>query len=271
MKVLVIGGGVFGTSIACELSNAGHQVTLVEKNDKIMQGASKVNHNRVHFGYHYPRSPGTARQCLDSLPSFLMNYGDAVISDFPNYYAIASEGSFITPEQFVSFCNDVRIDFREEYPEEGMMNKEKLSASFKVQEPIFSTRRMAEIIYRRLSDSKVDVLTSSVVESAKKNPSVGYSVMINGRRFTFDKVVNASYSGLNVVNNKFGVRPRELRFERTVVPVFKFNSPQIGLTVMGAFCHMRLPWIILLILISQFLMMKLPPGYFPCPVNLCPL
>ena len=237
MDVLVIGGGVFGTTIASELSEHGNNVTLVEKEASLMTAASRVNHNRVHFGYHYPRSPDTARQCLDSIPSFLMHYGDAVVSSFPNYYAISKEGSFITPEQFINFCRDVRIDFREEYPSDTLLNKEMLSASFRVREPIFSTTRLTELVRLRLSSAGVNVLTSTQVTSAKKNSRGGYFVVINGRRHTFDKVVNATYAGLNVVNKIFNVRPRELRFEKTVVPVFKFPHTRVGLTVMdGPFC-----------------------------------
>ena len=237
MDVLVIGGGIFGTTIASELSESGDRVTLVEKEQSIMTAASRVNHNRVHFGYHYPRSPETARQCLDSIPSFLMHYGDAVISNFPNYYAIASEGSFITPSQFVDFCKEVRIDFKEEYPSCELLDKEKLSASFKVREPIFSTRKLSELVHERLELAGVSVMTDSIVSSAEKNPGGGYSVVINGRRCTFDKVVNATYAGLNVINKIFNVRPRELRFEKTVVPVFRYPLGKIGLTVMdGPFC-----------------------------------
>ena len=237
MDVLVIGGGIFGTTIASELSENGSNVTLVEKESAIMTAASKVNHNRVHFGYHYPRSPETARQCLDSIPSFLMHYGDAVVSGFPNYYAISSEGSFITPDQFTDFCKEVKIDFREEYPSEMLLNKERLSASFRVREPIFSTEKLSELVHLRLHQAGVGVLTNSEISSAKKSSSGGYSVVINGQRCTFDKVINATYAGLNVVNRLFNVRPRELRFEKTVIPVFRYPLARVGLTVMdGPFC-----------------------------------
>ena len=63
-------------------------VTLVEKKNDIMTGASKCNHNRIHFGFHYPRSIETAKESLDGLILFLMRFNDAIVSDFPNYYFI---------------------------------------------------------------------------------------------------------------------------------------------------------------------------------------
>jgi len=237
MDILVIGGGIFGTTIAAELSEHGNNVTLVEKEDKVMTAASKVNHNRVHFGYHYPRSPDTARQCLDSIPSFLMHYGAAVVSGFPNYYTIANEGSFITPQQFVDFCKEVKIDFSEQYPSERLLRKDKLAASFKVREPVFSTKKLTELINERLHGTGVIPLTGTQVTSAKKNVGGGYSVRLNDTQATFDKVINATYAGLNNVNKIFKIRPMELRFEETVVPVFRYSHAPVGLTIMdGPYC-----------------------------------
>ena len=89
MKVLVVGGGIFGCSISLELSKSGFDVTLIEKDSDIMGNASKQNHNRIHYGYHYPRSIETATQSLDGLLSFLMTYKESIINNFPNYYSVA--------------------------------------------------------------------------------------------------------------------------------------------------------------------------------------
>jgi len=237
MNVLVIGAGIFGSTIAAELSEHGNDVVLIEKNKQIMDAASRVNHNRVHFGYHYPRSLKTAQQCLDSVPGFLMHYGDAVVSDFPNYYAVAREGSFVTPQQYVDFCKEAKIDFWEEYPSNGLLRKDKLAACFRVREPVFDVGKLTKLVKMRLSKSGVKLLTCTKVTRAKKIPSGGYAVTLNNDRVVFDKVINTSYAGLNDVNKIFDIRPLELRFEKTVVPVFNFKHDPIGLTIMdGAYC-----------------------------------
>ena len=237
MNTLVVGAGIFGSTIAAELAERGVDVTLIEKSGHIMGGASKVNHNRIHFGYHYPRSLDTAAQCLESIPSFLMHYGDSVVSGFPNYYAIASEGSFVSPQDYIDFCKDAKIDFYEEYPSSKLLRKEKLSACFRVREPIFDTSKLKQLVKSRLSSAGVKTLAYTTVTSAERMQSGGYSVSLNNSRYTFDKVINATYAGLNNVNNIFKVRPLELRFEATVVPVFNFDHDPVGLTVMdGPFC-----------------------------------
>ena len=46
IRVGVIGAGIFGCTTAIELAKKGINVTLMEKNDDILQGASKCNNNR---------------------------------------------------------------------------------------------------------------------------------------------------------------------------------------------------------------------------------
>ena len=70
MKIIVIGAGIFGVTTALTLSENGYDVTLVECENNIMTKASKCNHNRLHFGFHYPRSIKTAKQSLDGYDLF---------------------------------------------------------------------------------------------------------------------------------------------------------------------------------------------------------
>ena len=70
-KISIIGSGAFGLSIALELAkNKNFEVTVFEKNNKILEGATFANHNRHHYGYHYPRSLDTIRQINTSKEIF---------------------------------------------------------------------------------------------------------------------------------------------------------------------------------------------------------
>jgi len=240
MDVLVIGAGLFGCTIAQELGKE-HDVTLVERENDIMQKASLANHNRIHFGYHYPRSTKTALQCLESLGSFMLEYGPAVISGFPNFYTIAKENSFTTAKEFTSFCDKVGIWYREEYPERNLLNRDKLEASFRVKEPIFNYGILKSLVSAKLLQSRVNVLIDSNISKVKKNAGDGYLVDIETStkktRMHFDKVVNTTYANLNDINEMFGAKPRQLRFEHTIIPIFKFDHAPVGLTVMdGPYC-----------------------------------
>ena len=93
--IKIIGAGLFGCCIAIELKKAGHKVILLEQDSDIMQRASKLNHNRIHFGFHYPRSVKTARQSLDGLVSFLINFKALIIEyDLPELSLLLKISTF---------------------------------------------------------------------------------------------------------------------------------------------------------------------------------
>ena len=72
MKIAVIGAGIFGITTAIKLARQ-HDVSIFERNSDILKGASDVNQCRIHRGYHYPRSPKTTLQVLNSEIGFLGN------------------------------------------------------------------------------------------------------------------------------------------------------------------------------------------------------
>jgi hypothetical protein len=222
MKVLVVGGGIFGCSVAIELARSGFETTLIEKSGAILSKATKNNHNRIHYGYHYPRSIETASQSMDGLVSFLMAYKDAVITDFPNYYAIAKEHSRIQPEKYESFCDRVGISYHREYPASSDLNPDMILSSLRVEEPIYDWNILYNIIQR-------DLIKTGVKVELNTPFSLGH--------MSYDFIINCSYSGINQVNQIAGVPKFNFRSQDVIIPTFKWNRDRIGLTVMdGPFC-----------------------------------
>jgi hypothetical protein len=237
MKVVVIGAGLFGCCSAIELARAGFQVVLLDREADIMQKASRVNHNRIHLGYHYLRSVETAEQSIEGLLSFLFNYGKAVENQFPNYYAIAKEGSKTTPEEFLAFCNKVGIGYDFEYPADTFLNRNALSASFKVPEPVFDYEILKQEVGKSLLNSGVDIRLNQEVQGITKKPGGEYELIINQRVEHFDVVINATYSDFNEINHALGVPLKPLLFEKVLIPEFEFKHNPFGLTIMdGPFC-----------------------------------
>lgn len=222
MNILVVGGGLFGCSVALELSKSEHNVTLVEQNSDIMNNASKCNHNRIHYGYHYPRSVETATQSLDGLLSFLVKYKEAVITNFPNYYAVALNQSNVSAFEYENFCNQVGISYYSEYPSPHIMNPELLENSYKVEEPIFDWEILKKLIKKDLKHSSVKLKLNT---------------KFTQKHLKYDFIINCSYSGINNVNEIAGVSSLKFKLQDVIIPIFKYNYPKIGLTVMdGPFC-----------------------------------
>lgn len=222
MNILVIGGGLFGCSIALELSKSGYDITLIEQDLDIMNNASKCNHNRIHYGYHYPRSVETATQSLDGLLSFLIKYKEAIITNFPNYYAIALNQSNVNASEYKNFCNQVGISYYSEYPSSNIMNPELLEDSYKVEESIFDWEVLKKLVKKELKNSSVKLKLNT--KFSKKH-------------FKFDFIINCAYAGINEVNKLIGVPSLKFKLQDVIVPIFKYDHPKIGLTVMdGPFC-----------------------------------
>ena len=219
-SIKIIGAGIFGCVIGYELSRAGHNVIIIEQDSDIMQRASKCNHNRLHLGYHYPRSVETAKQSLEGLVTFLTNYKDAIVTNFPNYYMVAKENSHISSEQYINFCTQVNINYNIEYPNNNIVNKNYIQTSLKTDEPIFD----------------YDIL-KLLVKNLIKNIPIKFNTKFDGNTSDCDYLINTTYAGINEVNEQLGIPKMSLKLQDVVVHYFKFNSKPFGVTIMdGPFC-----------------------------------
>ena len=72
-RILIIGAGWMGCHLALTLIKRGYKVELFEKK-KIFNGMSGANTNRLHMGYHYPRSFQTRIQSKLGFYNFLKRY-----------------------------------------------------------------------------------------------------------------------------------------------------------------------------------------------------
>ncbi|MDA9041943.1 FAD-binding oxidoreductase [Flavobacteriaceae bacterium] len=221
-KIAIVGAGIFGCSIALELDKKNFHTVLFEKEQDIMLLASKNNHNRIHYGYHYPRSLDTTIQSLRGYNSFKEYYGDSLVSGFRNYYAIAKEGSYISSEFYKEFCDKAGISYESSYPDEYLLNSNLVSDCFLTEEPVYDWESLQNIIKHKISKSKIDLRIST--DYTKSNEE-------------FDFVINCSYSNINKISEFHNVKGLSFRKQDIIIPIFKSKMERIGLTVMdGPFC-----------------------------------
>ncbi len=219
MKILVIGAGIFGCTIAMELSGQ-HDVTLVDMNSDIMQNASKVNHSRLHFGFHYPRSEATARQCLEGYKSFYDYFSDAITSGFPNYYMIEYRGN-VKSRYYEQFCNGLNLKYKKQYPDIDM-DCSNMQASYLTNEPIFDYDLIKMRLKRDIGNSRIKLILNKKITV---RPSI------------YDVIVNASYFNINKINRIYDLPQIKLRLQTVIIPIFRYRHSMIGLTIMdGKFC-----------------------------------
>ncbi len=237
-KVLVIGAGLFGSVIASKLgSNKELSIDLVEKNSDIMQLASLNNHNRIHLGYHYLRSIKTAEQSAEGILSFMFEFGEAVMTQFPNYYAIAKNGSKTTAEAFAFFCDQVGISYDEDYPAKNLIDRSKIEACFKVPEPIFDYDILKQTLEKKLSQKKNVTLHLNTSCNGLELKSDRFFAQLNDNIQEYDVVINAAYANINQINSYLGIPLKKLLYEDVFIPYFLYPLSRTGLTIMdGEFC-----------------------------------
>ncbi len=221
MRIIVIGAGIFGITIALELSKKYKDITLVDMNSDIMLNASKVNHNRLHFGFHYPRSHATARQCLDGYCTFYEYFRDAITSDFENYYMI-EKNSNVSSSHYELFCYAHNLKYKKQLPNIDM-DFANIESSYLTHEPIFDYNRIKSRLSEDLKKSGVKVILNKKISSKKD--------------LNYDVIINATYFNINRINKLFGLFQTKLRLQTVIIPIFWHNRTKIGLTVMdGKFC-----------------------------------
>lgn len=213
-RVAVIGGGIFGATAALFAARAGHEVHLFEKEKDLLQAASGINQYRLHRGYHYPRSPETARSALKAEKTFREEYGEAVIDGGRHLYGIAREKSLVSAKQFLNFCDSQKLEYKKvEVPE--LADPKMVELVIEGVEARFEPDVLREVVKRKLTESGVQVHLNTPADSLLDE--------------SFGKIIVAAYANTNEVVGLFTEAKREYQFEVCEKPVVSLPA-SFGLT-----------------------------------------
>src|SRR5579862_4115457 len=206
-----------------------------------MQEASLVNQNRIHLGYHYPRSPQTAREAIAGLKSFGAMFGPAIVSDFTKYYAISRDFSMTTVDEFVDFCDQVGLSLETQWPPDGVLDHTTVHACWAVPETIFDYHHLRQIVTERLSSQSGFTLLRRCRPTRVELGPPHRVTLSDGRTLRCDVLVNAAYAGIAEVLALIDCPPPSIQFELCVMPIMEIDDPppRFGVTLMdGPFCSL---------------------------------
>lgn len=237
-RVAIIGAGIFGVNLALETAEFS-DVTLFEQQADVMLEGAFVNQFRHHMGYHYPRSPETVIDIQESAKVFDERFYEALVTSTPTYYGVAKEGSQVTGEEFLLFCDHHGLPYTIERPPFGYINETLLSLVIKVPEPSYHYERLKEIVLRLLKGKSdhIDIKFNSKVIDCKIQPD-GSKLLTwqesNGEKKSaeFDFVVNSTYARMNDFATWLSLPVYPVRIDLAEVLILSLPGPLLSLTIM---------------------------------------
>jgi hypothetical protein len=230
MRVGVVGGGIFGTYIASKIATKVKSVSLFEANGNLMSKASAINQARLHTGMHYPRDIGTASSTLKSYRRFINEFEKSV-KYFNQYYAVAKEGSKISPDGFLDFARLLGIHFEIEEPKKFFKNN-MADLLIRVPEATFDIEIIKDILIDQARRSGVKIYVNSPVEQIYEEDNL-ITVESNSSKFQFDKLIITTYGMSKVMANNTGIDLINIENQICEVLLGNFTGfENIGLTLM---------------------------------------
>ena len=231
---VVIGAGIFGLYAAKVFARQDKTVLVLECDDAPFTRASGINQARLHMGYHYPRSHSTAVKTAHYFDRFASDYKDSINSGFDQIYAISSDLSLTSSNQYVEFCEKAgircdRID-PEQYFQPG-----KCAGAYLTGEYAFDPA----MIRAQLSDElgsydNVQIRYNTEIRSITCQ---GSKYMITTRTtgpITTGFILNASYASINQIQAMAGLGSFDIKYELCELILCKVSGSlkNTGITVM---------------------------------------
>ncbi len=113
MKICIIGAGWFGCYLGLKLREEGHQVKIFEKTNDVFSNSSGNNQNRLHLGFHYPRSQKTINISKKGFKEFKKEFSFLTKKVKNNIYAIStSKSSKVNFKKYFSILKNSKLKFK---------------------------------------------------------------------------------------------------------------------------------------------------------------
>ena len=159
-RAAVVGAGLFGCVAALRLAREGWDVSLFDRHQDILQGASAVNQGRLHRGYHYPRSPETIELTRRAAERFEHRFPSSIVKRNAHWYAIADD-SKVGDTAYRAVCeyHDLPLNENEQPPFE-IRNVQMVA---QVHEHLIDLRRLRYQLYTELEHTPIEQHLGSYV------------------------------------------------------------------------------------------------------------
>ena len=233
MSVAIVGCGIFGAMSALRLAARGARVTIFERQHAPLLGASYNNQNRLHLGFHYPRDDETARQSIRGFDRFRQDFAPCILGGFANAYFVASEGSLVTAQQYLAFCERLGLRYERIEPARYEPLVQGVDLGVLCDEVVYDSAVLARLVFERLEAARVEKHFDAPVQRIQRRAGGGFRLDVNARGpRDFDAVVNCTYANINDLGAQLGHDVAEYQFEYTMVPIIEWAHAPVGVSIM---------------------------------------
>jgi hypothetical protein len=168
---------------------------IIDKSNDIFSGSSFNNQNRLHIGFHYPRSYKTIYECINGYNQFINIY-NFLTNDINNNYYYIDNNSTISYKEYIEIYNKLDITYKIiDYNEiENTIYKLNNTCNkiISVNEKYIDNFKSKEFFINELKDTLIKIDNSHIFDSI--NNIINY---LNIK--TDDIIINCTYNQLEPI------------------------------------------------------------------------
>lgn len=232
-RIAIIGTGIFGLCIMERLQKLQFKIDVYEKKKSILSGASSNNLNRLHQGFHYPRSKITIEQSYKNYKIFIKKYKDLVKKKLNSYYLISKKNSKVNLKNYLKISKTIPFFSKEISGKQIPIKVKNISGGILTNEKIYDWNIMKNF-FKKKKFNNVKFFFNTHVYSINKNKTLIIKKKENYiKTIKYDYIIDCSYIYQNNFKKSLGIKIKKKIYQKTLVLELKFqNCPNIGIAVM---------------------------------------
>lgn len=228
ISVAIIGAGWFGCHIGYKLIQKNFRVKIFEKEKDIFQNASGNNTNRLHLGFHYPRSFQTRKMSYEGYKKFIKEYPNLSFPLKNNIYVIAkSKLNKIKSDMYEKSLLHSNLKFSKlDSKKTDLINVDKI---YNTNERAIDLKKAKKFFKKKL---KKNIFLKNEITSIKK---IKKKYKIDNEIYDF--VINCSYQ------QSFKLKNFDLTYEHVLISLYRSkNKNHKSYTIMDGPFYTLLRW-----------------------------
>tara|TARA_B100000989_G_scaffold297936_1_gene285334 strand:+ start:1563 stop:2597 length:1035 start_codon:yes stop_codon:yes gene_type:complete len=228
IKIAIIGAGWFGCHIGYKLKKKNFNIKIFEKEKDIFTNASGNNTNRLHLGFHYPRSFRTREMSSNGYKKFIKQYPHLSAELKENIYVIADDKeNKINSNTFENSMIKSKLKFKEyEISKTGLRNVVK---AYNTNERRIDNYKSKNFFFKKLKKNILMNYDIKKIIRAKKKFKINNEL--------FDYVINCTGQ------QSFKLNKLNLTYEHCLISLYKpKNKNHKSYTIMDGPYYTLIRW-----------------------------